>query len=371
MIIKNAKVFEENGSFVKRDIHISGTEIAAQSPDDARLDAEGCYAIPGLIDIHLHGCVRQDFSFTDAAGLEAMALYQARQGVTALCPTLLTLPEDELAPACALCAGYTGEGADIVGVNLEGPFLSRDNAGAQNPAHMHAPDVAMFHRLQTTARGGVKLLSIAPEVPGAIALIDALRDEVVLSVAHTKADYDTAKAAFDHGAKQLTHLFNAMPPLLHRAPGVIGAASENENVRAELICDGVHVHPSSVRAAFRLFGKDRIILISDSMMATGLEDGSYTLGDLPVTVRGNRATLTEGGSIAGSVTNLMNCLRTAVQDMEVQLETAVACATVNPAKAIGIDDRYGSLGVGKRANIVLLRPDLSIQQVILRGEQLS
>lgn len=367
MIIQNARVFDAQGDFIQRDIHIEGDRFVSHAQGGETINAQGLYAIPGLVDVHLHGCMRYDYSSADAEGLQVMSLYQARNGVTSLCPALMTLPEKELEQAARRCADYEGPGAEVVGINLEGPFLSPENAGAQNPRHMLDADIALFDRLQAAARGRVKLLSIAPELSGAMPLIKALHDKVHLSIAHTKADYDTTKEALEQGADHITHLFNAMPPLLHRAPGVIGAAFEHPGVFAELICDGIHIHPVSVRAALRLFGEERIVFVSDSMMATGLGDGDYVLGDLPVTVIGRKATLTDGSSIAGSATNLMDCLRVAVQRMDVPLHTAVRCASINPARSIGVDDQYGSIEAGKKAHLVLLRPDLSIERVILNG----
>lgn len=198
--------------------------------------------------------------------------------------------------------------------------------------------------------------------------IEKVSDRVRVSLAHTTADFETAKEAFRRGANHVTHLYNAMPPLSHRAPGVIGAACDDEKVMVELICDGIHSHPAVVRTTFKMFGDDRIIMISDSMMACGLEDGQYTLGGQDVTVYGNKATLTQEGNIAGSVTNLMNCVRTAVKEMGIPLESAVKCAAVNPAKAIGLYDRYGSLEIGKKADVVLLDKELNIQYVIQDGQ---
>jgi N-acetylglucosamine-6-phosphate deacetylase len=200
-----------------------------------------------------------------------------------------------------------------------------------------------------------------------MAFIDAVKDEVVLSLAHTMADYDTAREAFLRGASHVTHLYNAMPPLHHRNPGVIGAARDAENCRVELICDGIHLHPSTVRATFAMFGADRIILISDSMRAAGLSDGQYTLGGQDVSVCGPRAVLADG-TIAGSVTNLMACLRTAVRKMGIPLADAVTCATMNPAKEIGIYDFCGSITPGKVADLVLLDKDLNVQAVYLNGK---
>lgn len=372
MLIRNAAIFRDTGSFETGDIAVCGERICDVSSDAETLDASGCYAIPGLIDIHLHGCVGFDFASASVDDIAEMTAYQASHGVTALCPTTLSMPEDLLCQACGRIAGSGNPvGADIVGINLEGPFLSSDRMGAQNPKYAHVPDSALFRRLQEASGHMVKLISIAPETSGAMEMIEALRDEVVCSVAHTTADYDTAMEAFARGARHVTHLYNAMPPFSHRAPGVVGAAFDTPDCMVELICDDVHIHPSVVRATFRMFGDDRIVMISDSMMAAGLLDGSYTLGDLPVTVKGNKAVLTEGGAIAGSVTNLMNCLRTAVDVMNVPLASAVKCASGNPAKAIGIFDTHGSLAVGKFADIVLLNPDLSVKHVILRGTLLK
>jgi len=373
MIIKHAKVFRENGGFENGDISISGTFFAEASEDNEVFDARGCYAIPGLIDLHMHGCVGYDFSDadTDVNGLQAMVRYQAAHGVTALCPTLLTLPEAQLEAACkrvSICEDP--EGAAVVGIYLEGPFLSPNKCGAQNPDYIQLPDIEMVCRLQREANGLLKLLAIAPEVDGALELIKALSSEVGCSVAHTEAGYDTAKQAFGQGARQVTHLYNAMPPLHHRDPGVIGAAMDSTHCRVELITDNVHSHPSAVRAAFRMFGDDRIILISDSISATGLADGSYNLGGLAVEVRGNRSTLAESSTIAGSVTNLMDCVKTAVTEMEISLVSAVKCASVNPAKALGIYDQRGSIEAGKVADVVLLNEALSIRAVFLRGKRI-
>lgn len=194
-----------------------------------------------------------------------------------------------------------------------------------------------------------------------------MKDEVTISLAHTNADYDAAKAAFDNGASHVVHLFNAMPPFTHRAPGVVGAAADSSHAMVELICDGVHIHPAMVRSAFKLFGPERIILISDSMRAAGMPDGQYSLGGLDVEVKGNQAVLSSDGALAGSVTNLMDCLRVVVKDMAIPLEDAVACATINPAKALKIDDLYGSITDGKVADLVLLDEDLGLKQVILGG----
>lgn len=368
MIIKNVKVFQEDGTFVPGEIYVDGEFFADKASDAEVIDGNGCFAIPGLTDVHFHGCVGYDFCDGTQEAIKAMAEYELENGVTAIAPATMTLSEEMITNIANAAAAYKSEtGADLVGINMEGPFISMEKKGAQNPAYIHKPDVEMFHRLQKASGNLFKLCAIAPEEEGAAEFISALKDEVVLSVAHTTADYDTAKAAFDAGAKQVTHLFNAMPPFTHRAPGVIGAACDSEHVKVELICDGVHVHPSVIRAAFKMFGDDRIVMISDSMMATGKPDGTYALGGQEVTVKGNVATLTEGGAIAGSVTNLMNCIRYAVKEAGIPLESAVKCAAVNSAKAIGTFDKYGSIATGKYANVVLLDKDLNIEHIVKRG----
>ena len=273
---------------------------------------------------------------------------------------------------CSTAKAYREEGvqdkrAHFQGINMEGPFVSMAKKGAQNGAYIHKPDQEMFERLNEASGNCVKFLDIAPEEDGAMELIDKWHDRVVISLAHTCADYDIAREAFQRGASHVTHLYNAMNPYSHRAPGLIGAAADEEKVHVELICDGVHIHPAAVRTTFKIFGDDRIILISDSMRATGLEDGDYSLGGQYVKVTGNLATLKDG-TIAGSVTNLADCMRTAVLKMGIPLESAVKCAAVNPAKCAGIYDSCGSITAGKYADVVLLdKEDLSLKQVILRG----
>lgn len=367
MIIKGGKVFNENGSFVEKDLYIENDKIVNDANGEV-IDAEGCYVIPGLTDIHFHACVGVDFCDGKEESLQKMADYELSQGVTQICPASMTYPEDKLVEVFSAAKNFKNEtGAKLVGINMEGPFISVAKKGAQNEAYIHRPDAEMFLRLQEAAGGLVKLCDIAPEVDGAMECIEAIKDTVTVSLAHTASKYDTAKEAFEKGARHVTHLYNAMLPYTHREPGVIGAACDNENVYVELICDGIHIHETAVRTTFKMFGDDRICLISDTMEACGLEDGVYSLGGQDVYVKGNLATLKDG-TIAGSVTNLMNCLRTAVLKMNIPLASAVKCATVNPCKAIHIYDKYGSLETGKVANVVLLDKDLNIKKIIFNGK---
>ncbi|MBO5667412.1 MAG: N-acetylglucosamine-6-phosphate deacetylase, partial [Firmicutes bacterium] len=260
-------------------------------------------------------------------------------------------------------------GAEVVGVHLEGPFLSTANKGAQNADFLHDPDSEMLARLQEAAEGSVRLVTVAPEEPGGLEFIRAAVDMgITVSVGHTIADYDTAMEAFKAGASHATHLYNGMPPIHHRSPAVVGAAFDSPGVKAELICDGVHIHGAIVRLTFQLFGKERMVLISDSLRATGMPDGQYPFGGQEIEVHGNRATIVgHPETLAGSVTSLMGCLRQAVA-FGIPLEDAVRACTYNPAQAIKIDDRAGTLDIGKEASIVLLnKDDLSVKKILFKG----
>lgn len=375
MIIRNAKVFADGYRFVERDLIIRDGRIVFGAPPmdgEEVLDAQGAYALPGLVDIHFHGAVGHDFCDADEAGLQAIADFEASKGVLAICPATMTFSEEILNGIMDTAAAHKNErGADLVGINMEGPYISPSKVGAQNPRYVMGADAGMFRRLQERSGGLIKLVDVAPEEPGNLDFIRACHDEVRISLAHTCADYETAKAAFAAGASHMTHLYNAMPGITHRAPGPIIAALE-EGAEVELITDGVHIHPAMVRFTFRTFGDEHVILVADSMMACGLPDGQYSLGGQAVTVCGPRATLTEHpDTIAGSATCLYDCMRHAVLDMGVPLASAVRAATLNPARSIGIDADYGSLEPGRWGNVVLADAQLNIQKVIRKGEVLA
>lgn len=377
-----------------------GALMAARDP--AVLDATGCYVIPGLVDIHFHGCRGADLCDGTEESLRTIAAYEAARGVTAICPASMTFPFETLAQAFGAAAAFAGGEADgmaaLVGINMEGPYISPEKVGAQNPAFVRGASIEEFDRLQEIAGGLIRLVDVAPEEPGNLEFIGQIAGATAenggtaggepgdaaaarggatttggrprVSIAHTCADYACAAEAFERGARHMTHLFNAMPGLHHRKPGPIAAAAERDDVTVELICDGIHVHPAMARLAFDLFGRDRVCLISDTMRACGLDDGTYDLGGQDVTVRGPRATLADG-TLAGSVSDLMRCLVCAVQEMEIPLEDAVRAATINPARAIGIDAERGSIARGKIADAVVLGPDLEVRRVVVRGKLLK
>lgn len=373
MQIINGLVFDLETGFSDKELCTDGAVISAASTDKTVIDASGCYVIPGLVDVHFHGCVGEDFSDATPDGLQAMADYELSEGVTYICPAGMTLPEEQLSPICKNAAAHRekqGGGAELVGVHLEGPFLSSAKKGAQNSDFLHDPDIPMLRRLQADAKGLVKLVTVAPEQPGAMEFIRTATEEGIhVSVGHTIADYDTASAAFAAGADHATHLYNGMPSLHHREPGVIGAARDDEKVMPEIICDGIHVHGSVIRATLAMFGAERMILISDSLRATGMPDGEYPFGGQMIEVHGNRATLLgHPETLAGSVTSLMGCMRQAVK-FGIPLADAVRAASYNPAKSIGLEKRIGSLEEGKDATCVLLDKDtLAIKKIVFRGE---
>ncbi|MBP5306107.1 MAG: N-acetylglucosamine-6-phosphate deacetylase [Lachnospiraceae bacterium] len=305
------------------------------------------YIIPGLVDIHSHGCVGHDTCDADPEGLKKMLAYQRENGIFTYFPTTMTFDEERLSKVCECISKVADEDETIGGVYLEGPFISYEKRGAQNPDYIALPDDAMIKRLNKVSGNRVRFVAIAPEREGAMDCIKSAKGEYKYTVAHTTADYDTAVNAFNAGATHVTHLYNAMPAYNHRAPGVIGAAMDDERVFAELITDGIHIHPAVVRNTFKTFGPSRIILISDSCEATGMEDGEYELGGQKVFKKGNRATLSDG-TLAGSASNLHDCLREAIK-MGVPKEWAVRAATANPAIEAGVFDKVGSFAVGKKA----------------------
>lgn len=369
--IVNGCLFD-GSSFIDGEISILEKEIVSDTScvQGDVLDASGCYVIPGLVDIHFHGADGADISDGDVSGIHRMARYEASRGVTSICPATMTISKEQLLDAVRSAADFEpGEcEADLVGINMEGPYISSSKIGAQNPKHVRIPDVDEFEELQRASGGLIKLVDLAPEERGANDFIERMSDKVRISVAHTCTDYETAAHAFDLGAKHLTHLYNAMDPMHHRKPGPIPAAAERNDVTAEIIADGIHIHPAMVRLAFNIFGENRMILVSDTLRAAGLDDGIYDLGGQDVEVKGYEARI-DNGALAGSVSDLMRCFYVAVHDMDIPLISAIKAASVNPARVLGLSDVYGSLGVGHVANVVLLDKDtLELKHVILRGK---
>ncbi len=366
----NANVFS-NGTFVPGGIEFEEkiTDVGAKVTGTGE-DLGGAYVIPGLIDIHSHAAAGADASDGDPEGMLTMSRYYAAGGVTSWCPTTMTLPESDLVKAMETIRDMErpANGAKVAGINLEGPFLCYAKRGAQAAENLRAPDIDMFGRLFEASGGIVRLVTVAPEEPGALPFIKEASKVCTVSIGHTTADYDTAMAAYEAGASHATHLFNGMPSLLHREPGVIAAAFDSQ-ATVELITDGLHIHPAVIRVTHQLFG-ERLILISDSLRCAGMPDGDYILGGQPITMKDGRATLTGTDTLAGSSIHLMDGLRRSVS-FGIPLEDAVTAATSAPAKVIKRDDEIGSLEIGKWADLVILNQDLSVQAVYINGKKIA
>ncbi len=364
MLIKNGKILIGK-SFVDGDIQFDRAITAiGRLEGPADLDAQGGYVIPGLVDVHTHGALGEDFSDGKPEGLQPLADYYAAHGVTSYLATTMTLKEEVLTPAMHAIRDFKPRsGAKCAGVHLEGPFLSYAKRGAQAAENLHKPDPALFHRLNEASGGQVKLVTVACEEEGALPFIREISRTCAVSLGHTTADYDTAMAGFLAGASHATHLYNGMPSLLHRAPGVIGAAFD-AGASVELICDGLHIHPSVIRVTYQLFG-DKLNLISDSLRCAGMPDGDYELGGQPIVVKNHKATLLDG-TLAGSSISLLDAVRNVVS-FGLPLAGAVYAASTAPALAVGLD--AGVIAQGRAADLLVLDKDLALKAVFVDGKR--
>ena len=370
MLFKNANIFV-NGGFRYGAFRVENgrfSELLDCVPEEDGVDLKGSFVIPGLVDVHNHGNSGADFSDGDYDGLVKMARYLAANGVTSFAPASMTLPYDVLETAYKTAVRLKNEQpegcAHLMGIQMEGPFFSEKKKGAQNGAYLKKPDYEAFKRLYDASEGLIRIADVAAELDGAVEFTEKASKLCTVSIAHTDCTYEDAQAVFQAGARHLTHLYNAMPGIHHRKPGPIGAGSEREDVAAELICDGQHVHPSAVRMAFKLF-PGRICLISDALRCCGMPDGQYTLGGQDVFLKGGIARLADG-TIAGSATNLYDCMRKAVE-FGIPKEQAILAATMIPAREIGREAEIGSIEKGKLADFVVCDEALNRKAVYMGG----
>ncbi len=373
MLLKNAEVLNKDFNLEKAEIAVEDGKITAvghgliKTGDD--FDLEGYTVVPGFIDIHIHGASGFDTCDATPMAIEGIAAKLASQGITSFCPTTMTVAPEEIERALLnikSCMDKAPEGAVIRGINMEGPYISKNRKGGQNAAFVKNPDFAGFKRYYDLCGGIIKLVDIAPECDGADEFIANAKKLCRVSIAHTDADYECAKVSFEKGITHVTHLFNAMQGFSHREPGAVGAVFDDERVMVELICDGFHIHPATLRTAFRILGEDRTIIVSDSMRAAGLPDGVYELGGQAVDVRNGKARLSNG-TIAGSTTNIYEEVKNLIR-FGVPFRQVIKSATINPARAIGEDDEIGSVEAGKSADLVVLDHGMNLKMVIVRGK---
>ena len=378
MFYKNARIYCSDFQFHLGAFEVTsdgkfGVILPGEAPDHA-IDLEGAVVIPGLIEVHSHGNSGCDFSDGDYEGLKKMAAFYLRCGVTSFAPASMTLPYDVLKKAFATGRRLADEQpagcARLRGIHMEGPYFSHQKRGAQNADYLKEPDIASFRKLYEDCGGLIRIVDVAPELPGSAEFIQQASKLCTVSVAHTDSDYNRARAAFAAGATHLTHLFNAMPGINHRTPGVIPAAVESPHVHAEIICDGLHIHPAVIRMAFSMFGPERLIIISDSGRCAGLPDGTeFELG-------GQTAKLTDGvariadGTIACSAANLWQCLLNCFS-FGIKEEDAIRACTYNPACALGVQATVGSIETGKQADFIICNADYTRKRIFLAGEEIE
>lgn len=349
MIIYNAEI---NGEL--KTVKLDGGKIVSVEPDTGRgdIDAGGNLLLPGLIDVHTHGCIGMD---TMDADFEPMCRFYAEHGTTSFLPTTMTMGYDALERVTKAKTDFPG--AEILGFHFEGPYISEKHKGAQNPAYIKKPSAAEFSRFKN-----VKMVTIAPESEGSAEFIRAVTPECIVSIGHTDCTYETALEAIENGASCLTHTYNAMPPFHHRNPGPIGAAFE-KHIYAQIICDGFHISKPVVLATYKMFGADRMVLISDSIRSAGLPDGEYESGGLKVFLKNGAARLADG-TIAGSSATLLDCVKKAVE-FGIPLDDAVRMASRTPAELLGV--KKGRIAPGYDADLLITDRELNIKTVITAG----
>ncbi len=371
--IKNANVLNENFMFEKTDIAVEDKKIVKIAPKlflGDIIEADEAYVLPGLVNIHTHGAMGHDATGCNYKGINAMSKYWAKTGTTSFLPTVMTAPENVLCSAMeklnkAIERGV--DGASVIGINMEGPYLSEKYKGAHRPDWLCSPNELDFDKVQQAAQGNIRLVTIAPEIDGSDEFIKKYAGKVCISLGHSNADYDTCMSAFENGAGQVTHLFNAMPSVHHRDLHLIEAAYEC-GAMVELIGDGLHVKSTTAMMAYKLFGADRMILINDSVNAAGLGEGTYDFGGYEVTVKDGVARQADG-TICGGTASLWDCVKNMVS-WGVRLEEAVKMASYNPARQVGLLDSIGSIKEGKDADFIIATKELEIKDVFIKGRKI-
>lgn len=350
----------------------SADDVLPELPDNTlKLDGAGGYLVPGFIDIHVHGGAGEDFMTAKREQLDAITRFHMENGTTAMLATTVTGSFEQLSEVLEAVQQYqsnTMPNTQLIGVHLEGPFVNPKWKGAQNESYMIQPQLPWLESWVERYPGIIKMQTLAPEIEGAAAYIRALTEQgIVAACGHTDAKYEEVQEAVRNGLSHAVHTFNAMRALHHREPGTVGAVLTTPSITAEVIADGEHVHPVAIKLILQAKGADGVVLITDAMSAAGMPDGEYLLGELPVVVANNIARLKDGGSLAGSTLTMIRGYKFLMNEVGVSVVEASRIASLNPAKVIGIDDQYGSIKAGKRADLLLLNEQFDIQSVIIGG----
>jgi len=376
-VIENGRIYTEEEIIERGYIIVKDDKITDVGKGDyegalTTYDAQGQHVLPGFIDIHMHGGYGEDAMDASYDGLKHLAESLLSEGTTSFLATTMTQSDENITKALENIIEYQKQqnvlkAADIVGIHLEGPFISEHKVGAQNPAYVQRPSIKKVQQFQKTANNQIKVITFAPEVEGAHETLEALHDQIRFSIGHTVATFDETNEAVARGAKHVTHLYNAGTPFEHREPGVFGAAWTNDTLSTELIVDGIHSHPTAIQIAYKQKGNTRFFLITDAMRAKGMPDGEYDLGGQNVIVKGSEARLASG-ALAGSILKMNEGLKNLIQYTGDSLDNLWRVTSLNQAIALNIESQKGSLKAGKDADIVIVDDEITVQTTIKAGE---
>lgn len=399
-LVKNGKVVMEDGSIIQKGALLvyDGKIAWVGSEDELRrieqheggwkfkqakikcsdieqiVDAQGGWVLPGFIDVHVHGGFGADFMDANLEAIATITGFHSKNGTTAMLATTMTASREQLSAVLDAIDEYMqGDmpNAQLLGVHLEGPFISPVFSGAQNPAFIALPQMTWLEDWVRQHPEVIRLLTLAPEREGALPLISWLKGQgITVACGHTDASYEQIEAAVEHGLQHAVHTFNAMRMLHHREPGTVGAVLSDDRIYAEVIADGHHVHPACIQLLSKAKPKDRLLLVTDAISATGLGEGIYELGGLKVTVKGGVARLLEGDSLAGSTLTMMEAFRFCVEKVGLSIPQVSQMASGTPAATLGFADHMGSIVVGKQADLLLVTPELQLQTVWVKGKAL-
>lgn len=376
-VIANGRIYTENETIEQGYILVEDGKIiqiteGEYQGDLTTIDVKGQHVLPGFIDIHMHGGYGEDAMDASFEGLKHLSESLLSEGTTSYLATTMTQSDDNIIKALKNIVNYQAQqdalnAASIVGVHLEGPFISEHKVGAQNPAYVQRPSVEKVQQFQEIANNQIKVMTFAPEVEGADETLSTLHDQINFSIGHTVATFDEVNEAVAHGAKHVTHLYNAGTAFEHRNPGLSGAAWVNDELSTESIVDGIHSHPASIKIAYKQKGNKRFFLITDAMRAKGMPDGEYDLGGQNVIVKGSEARLTSG-ALAGSILKMNEGLKNLIEFTGASLDDLWRVTSLNQAIALKIEGDKGSIAIGKDADIVVVDDDIQVLTTIKSGK---